>query len=949
MRNASVPRLIFFAFLTLVVPAKGLAEVVVKLEANSGAVGYGSSGTWNESNAAIDLQLAAGAPGAITLQVTPNADPALWWRMGLIGPDGQFPGPGTYPVQRYPFQQPGYAGGDITNSRGCNEGHGSVEVYEIEYAADGTIERIAADLSYACTNSIIFSIAKLRINSSTPLDQPAAHAIVTSEQIVTPGESVTLDGTLSFSDDASITTYTWRQIAGEPATIASATSSIATFTFPDDKGDFQEMLFELTVTDDKGRSGKAQTLIVAGPVDTPDTVHIFERGNNFLWTREVDGLGPDPSAPYTISGSPLGGLFIGSVSWLVEASAPLHAEVTIGGFTNAQRNGVIPMFPGLTWAGCNHGPSDNIPYESFFDVLDVSFAEDDSAQRAGFDFFVRCEAGNRNTYEGQVRLNSYAPLHFGYPRALGGLDKVLYAGQPGFLNGVRSRAPDNSIREFQWTQIAGPAVSLENADSAIAKVTAPDAIDQQEIVSFRLDVTDRHGRTASDIVNLTLIPTSAPRTFIHIQGDASTFIGNGETAYLRDGQDTSLQSIVRVSGTPPDGRDEVTIVDRNLRSWAFRVFTGTEGMLQTGYTSDTVSGDPNGVLPEIIISNSGRSCGRATGNMHVLDVVRGANSEIISVAIDFEHTCQFETGSIRGSVRFNSTVPNSYAVIATDAGPDRVVSEGETVELVDASGPDIESHWIQVFGPEIKLSDPNGKRVSFVPPTIPAGESRHFAFRLVNQRSDGGIGEDYVVVRIDDNGRTEWDGADFDKYVDKPQAYIAGSGQRFGFRQINPLGNFAKVEFGAESAIGIRVGDLVVTQEIFPVTDFVFRGVGSPSIEYFTQGTVPSDYRLILKDVNGHWQIEDGVSTGDGLFQENGWTRVRTTAHPQGTTGIEYDHDTFDQSVTMTAALVRLGTSSPSPPPGSSSGGGGGGGGGITWFALLFLATLLVFRVVERR
>lgn len=946
MPNLTVPGLIVLAFLVAAVPSESRSAVVVELEAKAGGMAYGSSGTWDENNAAMDLQVPIGDPGAIALEVTPNADPALWWRMSLVGPDGQFPGPGKYPVERYPFQATGYAGGDIGNFLGCNKGHGSVEVHEVEYMVDGTIGRIAADLTYACTNSIVFSVAKLRINSSIPFDQPAAHAVVASEQVVTPGDTVALDGSASYSDNASITTYSWRQLEGEPVTIAGTTSPIATFTFPQDKGAFQEMLFELSVTDDMGRSDSAQATIVAGAAQTPDTVHIFERGNNYVWRQEVSGLGPNPPVPYAISGSPLDGLLIESSTWLFDIEAPLYDRLRIGGYTSAQRNGPISMFPGLTLANCNYGPSDDIPIESFFDVLDASFAEDDSVQRFGFDFFVRCEVGNRNTYEGQVRFGSYAPLDFGYPRALAGVDTMLYAGESGFLNGIRSRAPDNSIREFRWTQISGPAVAIEDAGSAITRVIAPDTIGQETTVAVRLEVTDATGRTSSDVVNLTVVPTSAPRTFMHLQGDASTFIGKGETAYLRDGQDTSLQSIARVLGDAPNSRDEVTLRDEDARSWFFRVITGTDGMLYTGYTTDTANGQAIPVLPELSIANSGRACNRATGTMQVLEATRGADSVINSLAIDFEQTCQFETGSLRGSVRLNSTVPNSYPIIVADAGPDRVVLEGDTVELFDASGSDVLSHWIQVFGPETKLSDANSKRASFVPPTIPAGESRHFAFRLVNQRSDGAVGEDYVVIRVDDNGRTDWDAADFDKYVDKPQAYISSRGQRFGFRQTNPLGNLASVAFGAESVLGLKLGNLEVVQEIFPVTDFVYRGVGTPIIEYFMQGAIPEDYKVILKDVNGQWQLEEGLSTGDGLFQENGWTRVRTTTNMQGMTGIEYDQDALDQSATMTIGLVRLGAPGSAPTP---SGNSGGGGGSVAWYLLVLLLMTLGFRMISNR
>lgn len=63
--------------------------------------------------------------------------------------------------------------------------------------------------------------------------------------------------------------------------------------------------------------------------------------------------------------------------------------------------------------------------------------------------------------------------------------------------------PDGTISSYAWTQIAGPNVSLANANSATASFVAPQ-VTADIVLSFRLTVTDNQGATANDTVNVTV-------------------------------------------------------------------------------------------------------------------------------------------------------------------------------------------------------------------------------------------------------------------------------------------------------------------------------------------------------------------------------------------------------------------------------------------------------------
>ena len=70
-----------------------------------------------------------------------------------------------------------------------------------------------------------------------------------------------------------------------------------------------------------------------------------------------------------------------------------------------------------------------------------------------------------------------------------------------------------------------------------------------------------------------------------------------------------------------------------------------------------------------------------------------------------------------------------------------------------------------------------------------------------------------MSFRVVDNGRSDWDGVDFEKYIDKPHAIVAPNGQRFGFRHVSTLGNFGELQFGGESVLGQAVGDEFVIED----------------------------------------------------------------------------------------------------------------------------------------
>jgi len=87
----------------------------------------------------------------------------------------------------------------------------------------------------------------------------------------------------------------------------------------------------------------------------------------------------------------------------------------------------------------------------------------------------------------------------GAPIAAAGADQVVLPLASVALDGSNSQDFDGTIVSFAWTQTAGTPVVLNGAATATPSFTAPSA---SGTLTFRLDVTDNDGNSASDSVNV---------------------------------------------------------------------------------------------------------------------------------------------------------------------------------------------------------------------------------------------------------------------------------------------------------------------------------------------------------------------------------------------------------------------------------------------------------------
>jgi chitinase len=91
------------------------------------------------------------------------------------------------------------------------------------------------------------------------------------------------------------------------------------------------------------------------------------------------------------------------------------------------------------------------------------------------------------------------------PTAAAGADQAVEGPASVSLDGSASKDSDGTIASYVWSQVSGTAVTLANANAAVASFDVVE-VAQQETLTFSLTVTDNEGATSTDTVVVTVNP-----------------------------------------------------------------------------------------------------------------------------------------------------------------------------------------------------------------------------------------------------------------------------------------------------------------------------------------------------------------------------------------------------------------------------------------------------------
>jgi len=256
------------------------------------------------------------------------------------------------------------------------------------------------------------------------------------------------------------------------------------------------------------------------------------------------------------------------------------------------------------------------------------------------------------------------------PSADAGEDQTVDERATVQLDADGSTDPDGDILTYNWTQTAGPSVTLSEQLVTAPTFTAP-TVTEETTLTFQTKARDGNGGTDTDTVNVTVLPVNDPPT---ADAGPDQTVNSGATVTLNASGSTDPEGDTLAYEWEPVSRANVTLSDADT---ATPSFTASDVDVETVLSFEVTVSDGNG----------------------------GTDTDTVDIRIE----------------PIEQPVENQPPV--ADAGPDQTVSEESTATL-DATGssdPDgdaLEYSWAQTSGPNVTLSEANTATPSFTTPTV---------------------------------------------------------------------------------------------------------------------------------------------------------------------------------------------------------------------------------------
>ncbi|WP_331353065.1 PKD domain-containing protein [Cellvibrio sp. UBA7671] len=273
-----------------------------------------------------------------------------------------------------------------------------------------------------------------------------------------------------------------------------------------------------------------------------------------------------------------------------------------------------------------------------------------------------------------------------------GADISSNADLPLTLTGVASDE-DGQVVKYQWKQISGPTVTINNASSAEANFVAP-TTDVSVALIFELTVEDNDGAVAKDQITVSVAAGGAPRLAIHFPSAFGIYGKNTISAFgSASAVDGTLASVTVDAGTGPlnavvdavgnwrlenitvSAGDTFTVTVEALDSFG-RKTSQSRTLNQTGFSvgsgddwDETVGIGIDSALNKLYVLTSGFLLEDVT--LLSVDLSNGNRSQPIS---SFDKTSQGLNDSALTTMAYDPIGKMVYAATAPAVGTPKIIS-----------------------------------------------------------------------------------------------------------------------------------------------------------------------------------------------------------------------------------------------------------------------------------
>ena len=580
-----------------------------------------------------------------------------------------------------------------TVSSGTSQTVSNANTAAPSFTAANAIAGYTSTLQLVCTaNGQDGAADTVVITVSADNDAPTASA--GTDQSVTEGDQVTLDGSGSSDPEGTTLTYTWSQTSGTTMSLSSTSAAQPTFTAPQALAEYT-LVFQVSITDGVNTAvTDSVTITVAADNDAPTASAGADQTPAEGATVTLDASGSsDPEGTtltYTWSQTSGTSMSLSSTSAAqptftapqATANYQLVFQVSVtDGVNSAVTDSVTITVQADNDAPTASAGSDQTPSEGATVTLDASGSSDPEGESLSYTWsqtsgtsmslsstsaaqptFVAPEATASYTLVFQVSVTDgtnsavtdsvtiTVSANNDAPTASAGSDQTPTEGATVTLDASGSSDPEGESLTYTWSQTSGTSMSLSSTSVAQPTFVAPEATASYTLV-FQVSVTDDTNSAVTDSVTITV---SADNDAPSITSTAVTSV-NEDSAYS-----------YTVTTSDPEGQS-VTVSCTTCPSWA-------------SYSSST---------------------GKLTGTPDNDDV--GNNAVVLSAtdgttAVTQSFTVVVANVNSMGSVSLSGTTTEDQTLTATVSDPDGLSGVTITYQWQNTATPGNAGSWSDISG-----------------------------------------------------------------------------------------------------------------------------------------------------------------------------------------------------------------------------------------------------------